>query len=192
LTDYKVGAANCDQCYQLVYETIFFQIYQSSPKCMNVDPLPIVIIRLTLSVCCCPKVFTLSGFHFRTLFIILSSTLGAPTTWARPWYYQSLFRFTLFAQLCTTRFFYNPWNYHRSTSRLLLFHQVDSGAPFKLPTLGNHYKIKSVLDIFNSSDRKYSIPDERKISEISTSDLGDNQIVRNGRFHDQQEFSEIR
>ncbi len=150
------------------------------------------IIRLTLSVFCYPKVLTLSGFHFRTLFILLPSPLRAATTWVRPWYYLNPFSGLLYSRSYNQIFFYYPWNYHRPTSRLLLFHQVDSGAPFKLPTLGNHYKIKSVLDIFNSSDRKYSIPDERKISEISTSDLGENQIVRNGRFHDQQEFSEIR
>ena len=48
------------------------------------------------------------------------------------------------------------------------------------------------MDILNSSDRKYSMPDDRKISEISSPELGDNKIVKNGKFHDPQEFSEIR
>ena len=70
--------------------------------------------------------------------------------------------------------------------------QVDAPKVFKLPTLGNHYKNSSVINIITSPDRKYSIPEDRKISEISNPDPGEKNGRQSSKFHDAKELAEIR
>jgi hypothetical protein len=71
------------------------------------------------------------------------------------------------------------------SSKAYLF-QVDAPKVFKLPTLGNHYKNSSVINIITSPDRKYSVPEDRKISELLNPD-----VRENSKFHDSKELSEI-